>query len=72
MSSIPFGRTRRELRAMRGELDELRETNQLQALIIDDFSSAQKAGATDYSGNSYREYMKTITEIARKYDGEAE
>ena len=72
MSIIPFGKTRRELQAMRGELKDLRETNQLQALIIDDYSVAQKASTTAYVGNSYREYMKTIAEIAKKYDAEAE
>lgn len=72
MNIIPGQKTKRELQALRGEFEELRETTKLQALIIDDISTATTAGSKKYVGNSYREYMATIKEIARKYEGTAE
>jgi hypothetical protein len=63
---------RKEFGRLRETNEQLRQRNKLQALIIDDITTAQKADAKTYAGNEYREYMKTIIEIAKKYDGEAE
>jgi len=65
-------KTKQALEAMRGDFQKLRETNELQALLIDDITTAQKNDGKVYAGNEYREYMATIREIAKKYDGEAE
>jgi hypothetical protein len=63
---------RKEFGRLRETNEQLRQKNKLQALIIDDITTAQKADSKTYAGNDYREYMKTIKEIAKKYDGEAE
>jgi hypothetical protein len=72
MNIIPGRKIRRELQALRGEFDELRQTNELQALIIDDITTATTAGSKKYVGNAYRDYLTTIKEIANKYEGNAE
>ncbi len=78
MNIIPGSRTRRELQALRNDFDllrgenkDLREVNELQALVIDDITTAQKSG-NKYRGNIYQEYLTTIQEVAKKYEGTAE
>jgi hypothetical protein len=65
-------RQHREFERLRKTNDDLRERNELQALVIDDITTAQKLDDKKYVGNDYQEYKKTIAEIAKKYDGEAE
>jgi hypothetical protein len=72
MNIIPGSKTRHELQALRGEFNDLRETSKLQALIIDDITTATKIGGQRYRGNVYGDYMMTIKEIAAKYEGTAE
>jgi len=72
MSIIPGRKTRQELQALRAEFVELRAKSQLQALVIDDITTATTAGTKKYVGNSYRDYLTTIKEIAKKYEGAAE
>jgi hypothetical protein len=72
MSIIPGSKIRRELQALHSEFEELRAENQLQALIIDDITTATASGANKYVGNVYKDYQSTIKEIAAKYEGNSE
>jgi hypothetical protein len=63
---------RGDFNLLRTENEDLREKAHLQALIIDDITTATTAGSKKYVGNSYRDYLTTIQEIARKYEGVAE
>lgn len=72
MGIMPGRRTRRELQALTQEFANLKQTMELQALIIDDITAATTAGSKKYVGNVYRDYLTTIKEIAAKYEGTAE
>ena len=72
MSIIPGHKTRQALQALRGELTDLRGKSELQALVIDDITTATRLNEKKFVGNAYRDYISTIREIASKYEGTAE
>ena len=65
-------KTQRELQALRGEMTSLREKSELQALVIEDITTATRLAEKKFIGNAYRDYLTTIKEIASKYEGAAE
>jgi hypothetical protein len=59
------------MQAMRSELDNLKATVKLQALVIDDATSVVNRD-TKYRGNAYPSYKDAVNEIASKYEGTAD
>lgn len=72
MNIIPGSKTRHELQALRVDFDNLRAKSEQQGFIIDDITTATASGSRKYVGNAYRDYLTTIQEIARKYEGSAD
>jgi hypothetical protein len=52
--------------------DGLKQKSELQALQIDDITTATSLKEKKFVGNAYRDYFTTIKEIANKYEGTAE
>ena len=68
---IPGRKVRAELAAMRTDFEQLKEVAKLQALVIDDITTAA-AGKQTYVANAYQTYREVINEISKKYEGKAE